>query len=197
MNTINRNELLNLDNIVKISKNGVIFYIPKMVNKVYAFTKDNGCFQEIIYNSMDIFNRDIYITKDELKDLVNDAKNNLDVNTFYYTDLYFDYKDLFNNALNSIYNLSLNKNLKFIKENYHKTDEWKSLFETKAADGARLLHFDQIPNSIGIFLSKTMIPANKSDKISVNVFYYNNTYLAKFYIYKKTNILIENFLFIN
>ena len=85
--------------------------------------------------------------------------------------------------------------LKKKKEDYNKSEEWLDLYKAKADDGARRLTFDS--NDYWAFLTKSMIPANKSDRIDVHIYHLNTMNLARVFIYKSaSDILIENFMFI-
>ena len=187
------NELERIEKISKISKIGVYFYIPKGKPNAYVFTKDNGSLQEIVSGSMGIFDRDIYISNDDIKRMIKEAKQGISM--FSYYDWYYEANNRFNQALNTIQSFLMTNQLVYKKEDYNKSEEWLDLYKAKADDGARRLTFDS--NDDWAFLTKSMIPANKSDKIDVHIYHLNTVNLARVFIYKSaSDILIENFMFI-
>ena len=187
------NELERIEKISKISKIGVYFYIPKGKPNAYVFTKDNGSLQEIVSGSMGIFDRDIYISNDDIKRMIKEAKQGISM--FRYYDWYYEANNRFNQALNTIQSFLMTNQLVYKKEDYNKSEEWLDLYKAKADDGARRLTFDS--NDYWAFLTKSMIPANKSDKIDVHIYHLNTMNLARVFIYKSaSDILIENFMFI-
>ena len=187
------NELERIEKISKISKIGVYFYIPKGKPNAYVFTKDNGSLQEIVSGSMGIFDRDIYISNDDIKRMIKEAKQGISM--FSYYDWYYEINKHFNQALNTIQSFLMTNQLVYKKEDYNKSEEWLDLYKAKADDGARRLTFDS--NDYWAFLTKSMIPANKSDKIDVHIYHLNTVNLARVFIYKSaSDILIENFMFI-
>ena len=187
------NELERIEKISKISKIGVYFYIPKGKPNAYVFTKDNGSLQEIVSGSMGIFDRDIYISNDDIKRMIKEAKQGISM--FRYYDWYYEANNRFNQALNTIQSFLMTNQLVYKKEDYNKSEEWLYLYKAKADDGARRLTFDS--NDYWAFLTKSMIPANKSDKIDVHIYHLNTVNLARVFIYKSaSDILIENFMFI-
>ena len=187
------NELERIEKISKISKIGVYFYIPKGKPNAYVFTKDNGSLQEIVSGSMGIFDRDIYISNDDIKRMVKEAKQGISM--FRYYDWYYEANNRFNQALNTIQSFLMTNQLVYKKEDYNTSEEWLDLYKAKADDGARRLTFDS--NDYWAFLTKSMIPANKSDKIDVHIYHLNTVNLARVFIYKSaSDILIENFMFI-
>ena len=187
------NELERIEKISKISKIGVYFYIPKGKPNAYVFTKDNGSLQEIVSGSMGIFDRDIYISNDDIKRMIKEAKQGISM--FRYYDWYYEANNRFNQALNTIQSFLMTNQLVYKKEDYNKSEEWLDLYKAKADDGARRLTFDS--NDYWAFLTKSMIPANKSDRIDVHIYHLDTMNLARIFIYKSaSNILIENFMFI-
>lgn len=187
------NELERIEKISKISKIGVYFYIPKGKPNAYVFTKDNGSLQEIVSGSMGIFDRDIYISNDDIKRMIKEAKQGISM--FSYYDWYYEINKHFNQALNIIQSFLMTNQLVYKKEDYNKSEEWLDLYKAKADDGARRLTFDS--NDYWAFLTKSMIPANKSDRIDVHIYHLNTMNLARVFIYKSaSDILIENFMFI-
>lgn len=187
------NELERIEKISKISKIGVYFYIPKGKPNAYVFTKDNGSLQEIVSGSMGIFDRDIYISNDDIKRMIKEAKQGISM--FRYYDWYYEINKHFNQALNTIQSFLMTNQLVYKKEDYNKSEEWLDLYKAKADDGARRLTFDS--NDYWAFLTKSMIPANKSDRIDVHIYHLNTMNLARVFIYKSaSDILIENFMFI-
>ena len=187
------NELERIEKISKISKIGVYFYIPKGKPNAYVFTKDHGSLQEIVSGSMGIFDRDIYISNDDIKRMIKEAKQGISM--FRYYDWYYEANNRFNQALNTIQSFLMTNQLVYKKEDYNKSEEWLDLYKAKADDGARRLTFDS--NDYWAFLTKSMIPANKSDKIDVHIYHLNTVNLARVFIYKSaSDILIENFMFI-
>lgn len=187
------NELERIEKISKISKIGVYFYIPKGKPNAYVFTKDNGSLQEIVSGSMGIFDRDIYISNDDIKRMIKEAKQGISM--FRYYDWYYEANNRFNQALNTIQSFLMTNQLVYKKEDYNKSEEWLDLYKAKADDGARRLTFDS--NDYWAFLTKSMIPANKSDRIDVHIYHLNTVNLARVFIYKSaSDILIENFMFI-
>ena len=187
------NELERIEKISKISKIGVYFYIPKGKPNAYVFTKDNGSLQEIVSGSMGIFDRDIYISNDDIKRMIKEAKQGISM--FRYYDWYYEANNRFNQALNTIQRFLMTNQLVYKKEDYNKSEEWLDLYKAKDDDGARRLTFDS--NDYWAFLTKSMIPANKSDKIDVHIYHLNTVNLARVFIYKSaSDILIENFMFI-
>ena len=187
------NELERIEKISKISKIGVYFYIPKGKPNAYVFTKDNGSLQEIVSGSMGIFDRDIYISNDDIKRMIKEAKQGISM--FRYYDWYYEANNRFNQALNTIQSFLMTNQLVYKKEDDNKSEEWLDLYKAKADDGARRLTFDS--NDYWAFLTKSMIPANKSDKIDVHIYHLNTVNLARVFIYKSaSDILIENFMFI-
>lgn len=187
------NELERIEKISKISKIGVYFYIPKGKPNAYVFTKDNGSLQEIVSGSMGIFDRDIYISNDDIKRMIKEAKQGISM--FSYYDWYYEINKRFNQALNTIQSFLMTNQLVYKKEDYNKSEEWLDLYKAKADDGARRLTFDS--NDYWAFLTKSMIPANKSDRIDVHIYHLNTMNLARVFIYKSaSDILIENFMFI-
>lgn len=187
------NELERIEKISKISKIGVYFYIPKGKPNAYVFTKDNSSLQEIVSGSMGIFDRDIYISNDDIKRMVKEAKQGISM--FSYYDWYYEINKHFNQALQTIQNFLMVNQLVYKKEDYNKSEEWLDLYKTKADEGARRLTFDS--NDYWAFLTKSMIPANKSDRIDVHIYHLNTMNLARVFIYKSaSDILIENFMFI-
>ena len=187
------NELERIEKISKISKIGVYFYIPKGKPNAYVFTKDNGSLQEIVSGSMGIFDRDIYISNDDIKRMIKEAKQGISM--FSYYDWYYEINMRFNQALNTIQSFLMTNQLVYKKEDYNKSEEWLDLYKAKADDGARRLTFDS--NDYWAFLTKSMIPANKSDRIDVHIYHLNTMNLARVFIYKSaSDILIENFIFI-
>ena len=187
------NELERIEKISKISKIGVYFYIRKGKPNAYVFTKDNGSLQEIVSGSMGIFDRDIYISNDDIKRMIKEAKQGISM--FRYYDWYYEANNRFNQALNTIQSFLMTNQLIYKKEDYNKSEEWLDLYKAKADDGARRLTFDS--NDYWAFLTKSMIPANKSDKIDVHIYHLNTVNLARVFIYKSaSDILIENFMFI-
>lgn len=187
------NELERIEKISKISKIGVYFYIPKGKPNAYVFTKDNGSLQEIVSGSMGIFDRDIYISNDDIKRMIKEAKQGISM--FRYYDWYYEANNRFNQALNTIQSFLMTNQLVYKKEDYNKSEEWLDLYKAKADDGARRLTFDS--NDYWAFLTKSMIPANKSDRIDVHIYHLNTMNLARVFIYKSaSDILIENFMFI-
>ena len=187
------NELERIEKISKISKIGVYFYIPKGKPNAYVFTKDNGSLQEIVSGSMGIFDRDIYISNDDIKRMIKEAKQGISM--FSYYDWYYEANKHFNQALYTIQSFLMTNQLVYKKEDYNKSEEWLDLYKAKADDGARRLTFDS--NDYWAFLTKSMIPANKSDKIDVHIYHLNTVNLARVFIYKSaSDILIENFMFI-
>ena len=187
------NELERIEKISKISKIGVYFYIPKGKPNAYVFTKDNGSLQEIVSGSMGIFDRDIYISNDDIKRMIKEAKQGISM--FSYYDWYYEINNRFNQALNTIQSFLMTNQLVYKKEDYNKSEEWLDLYKAKADDGARRLTFDS--NDYWAFLTKSMIPANKSDRIDVHIYHLNTMNLARVFIYKSaSDILIENFMFI-
>lgn len=187
------NELERIEKISKISKIGVYFYIPKGKPNAYVFTKDNGSLQEIVSGSMGIFDRDIYISNDDIKRMIKEAKQGISM--FRYYDWYYEANNRFNQALNTIQSFLMTNQLVYKKEDYNKSEEWLDLYKAKADDGARRLTFDS--NDYWAFLTKSMIPANKSDRIDVHIYHLNTMNLARIFIYKSaSDILIENFMFI-
>lgn len=187
------NELERIEKISKISKIGVYFYIPKGKPNAYVFTKDNGSLQEIVSGSMGIFDRDIYISNDDIKRMIKEAKQGISM--FSYYDWYYEANQHFNQALNIIQSFLITNQLVYKKEDYNKSEEWLDLYKAKADDGARRLTFES--NDYWAFLTKSMIPANKSDRIDVHIYHLNTMNLARVFIYKSaSDILIENFMFI-
>lgn len=187
------NELERIEKISKISKIGVYFYIPKGKPNAYVFTKDNGSLQEIVSGSMGIFDRDIYISNDDIKRMIKEAKQGISM--FSYYDWYYEINKRFNQALNTIQSFLMTNQLVYKKEDYNKSEEWLDLYKAKADDGARRLTFES--NDYWAFLTKSMIPANKSDRIDVHIYHLNTMNLARVFIYKSaSDILIENFMFI-
>lgn len=187
------NELERIEKISKISKIGVYFYIPKGKPNAYVFTKDNGSLQEIVSGSMGIFDRDIYISNDDIKRMIKEAKQGISM--FRYYDWYYETNNRFNQALNIIQSFLMTNQLVYKKEDYNKSEEWLDLYKAKADDGARRLTFES--NDYWAFLTKSMIPANKSDRIDVHIYHLNTMNLARVFIYKSaSDILIENFMFI-
>lgn len=187
------NELERIEKISKISKIGVYFYIPKGKPNAYVFTKDNGSLQEIVSGSMGIFDRDIYISNDDIKRMIKEAKQGISM--FRYYDWYYEANNRFNQALNTIQSFLMTNQLVYKKEDYNKSEEWLDLYKAKADDGARRLTFES--NDYWAFLTKSMIPANKSDRIDVHIYHLNTMNLARVFIYKSaSDILIENFMFI-
>lgn len=187
------NELERIEKISKISKIGVYFYIPKGKPNAYVFTKDNGSLQEIVSGSMGIFDRDIYISNDDIKRMIKEAKQGISM--FSYYDWYYEINKRFNQALYTIQSFLMTNQLVYKKEDYNKSEEWLDLYKAKADDGARRLTFDS--NDYWAFLTKSMIPANKSDRIDVHIYHLNTMNLARVFIYKSaSDILIENFMFI-
>lgn len=187
------NELERIEKISKISKIGVCFYIPKGKPNAYVFTKDNGSLQEIVSGSMGIFDRDIYISNDDIKRMIKEAKQGISM--FRYYDWYYEANNRFNQALNIIQGFLMTNQLVYKKEDYNKSEEWLDLYKAKADDGARRLTFES--NDYWAFLTKSMIPANKSDRIDVHIYHLNTMNLARVFIYKSaSDILIENFMFI-
>lgn len=187
------NELERIEKISKISKIGVYFYIPKGKPNAYVFTKDNGSLQEIVSGSMGIFDRDIYISNDDIKRMIKEAKQGISM--FRYYDWYYEANNRFNQALNTIQSFLMTNQLVYKKEDYNKSEEWLDLYKAKADDGARRLTFNS--NDYWAFLTKSMIPANKSDRIDVHIYHLNTVNLARVFIYKSaSDILIENFMFI-
>lgn len=187
------NELERIEKISKISKIGVYFYIPKGKPNAYVFTKDNGSLQEIVSGSMGIFDRDIYISNDDIKRMIKEAKQGISM--FRYYDWYYETNIRFNQALNIIQSFLMTNQLVYKKEDYNKSEEWLDLYKAKADDGARRLTFES--NDYWAFLTKSMIPANKSDRIDVHIYHLNTMNLARVFIYKSaSDILIENFMFI-
>lgn len=187
------NELERIEKISKISKIGVYFYIPKGKPNAYVFTKDNGSLQEIVSGSMGIFDRDIYISNDDIKRMIKEAKQGISM--FRYYDWYYETNERFNQALNIIQSFLMTNQLVYKKEDYNKSEEWLDLYKAKADDGARRLTFES--NDYWAFLTKSMIPANKSDRIDVYIYHLNTMNLARVFIYKSaSDILIENFMFI-
>ena len=187
------NELERIEKISKISKIGVYFYIPKGKPNAYVFTKDNGSLQEIVSGSMGIVDRDIYISNDDIKRMIKEAKQGISM--FSYYDWYYEANNRFNQALNTIQSFLMTNQLVYKKEDYNKSEEWLDLYKAKADDGARRLTFDS--NDYWAFLTKSMIPANKSDRIDVHIYHLNTMNLARVFIYKSaSDILIENFMFI-
>ena len=187
------NELERIEKISKISKIGVYFYIPKGKPNAYVFTKDNGSLQEIVSGSMGIFDRDIYISNDDIKRMIKEAKQGISM--FRYYDWYYEANNRFNQALNTIQSFLMTNQLVYKKEDYNKSEEWLDLYKAKADDGARRLTFNS--NDYWAFLTKSMIPANKSDRIDVHIYHLNTMNLARVFIYKSaSDILIENFMFI-
>lgn len=192
-NYITLNELERIEKMSKISKIGVFFFIPRGKPNAYAFTKDNSGLQEIISGSIGIFDRDIYISNDDIKRMIKEAKQGN--STFSYNDLYYDINGSFKNALNMVQQFLMRNQLVYMKENYNKSDEWIDLYETKAGEGARRLTFDS--GVYNAFLTKSMIPANKSDRIDIHIYHLDTMNLARIFIYKSaSDILIENFMFI-
>lgn len=187
------NELERIEKISKISKIGIYFYIPKGKPNAYVFTKDNGSLQEIVSGSMGIFDRDIYISNDDIKRMIKEAKQGISM--FRYYDWYYEANNRFNQALNTIQSFLMTNQLVYKKEDYNKSEEWLDLYKAKADDGARRLTFES--NDYWAFLTKSMIPANKSDRIDVHIYHLNTMNLARVFIYKSaSDILIENFMFI-
>ena len=187
------NELERIEKISKISKIGVYFYIPKGKPNAYVFTKDNGSLQEIVSGSMGIFDRDIYISNDDIKRMIKEAKQGISM--FSYYDWYYEINKRFNQALYTIQSFLMTNQLVYKKEDYNKSEEWLDLYKAKADEGARRLTFDS--NDYWAFLTKSMIPANKSDRIDVHIYHLNTMNLARVFIYKSaSDILIENFMFI-
>lgn len=187
------NELERIEKISKISKIGVYFYIPKGKPNAYVFTKDNGSLQEIVSGSMGIFDRDIYISNDDIKRMIKEAKQGISM--FRYYDWYYEVNERFNQALNIIQSFLMTNQLVYKKEDYNKSEEWLDLYKAKADDGARRLTFES--SDYWAFLTKSMIPANKSDRIDVHIYHLNTMNLARVFIYKSaSDILIENFMFI-
>lgn len=187
------NELERIEKISKISKIGVYFYIPKGKPNAYVFTKDNGSLQEIVSGSMGIFDRDIYISNDDIKRMIKEAKQGISM--FRYYDWYYEINKRFNQALYTIQSFLMTNQLVYKKEDYNKSEEWLDLYKAKADDGARRLTFES--NDYWAFLTKSMIPANKSDRIDVHIYHLNTMNLARVFIYKSaSDILIENFMFI-
>ena len=187
------NELERIEKISKISKIGVYFYIPKGKPNAYVFTRDNGSLQEIVSGSMGIFDRDIYISNDDIKRMIKEAKQGISM--FRYYDWYYEANERFNQALNTIQSFLMTNQLVYKKEDYNKSKEWLDLYKAKADDGARRLTFES--NDYWAFLTKSMIPANKSDRIDVHIYHLNTMNLARVFIYKSaSDILIENFMFI-
>ena len=187
------NELERIEKISKISKIGVYFYIPKGKPNAYVFTKDNGSLQEIVSGYMGIFDRDIYISNDDIKRMIKEGKKGISM--FSYYDWYYEINKSFNQDLYTIQSFLMTNQLVYKKEDYNKSEEWLDLYKAKADDGARRLTFDS--NDYWAFLTKSMIPANKSDRIDVHIYHLNTMNLARVFIYKSaSDILIENFMFI-
>ena len=134
------NELERIEKISKISKIGVYFYIPKGKPNAYVFTKDNGSLQEIVSGSMGIFDRDIYISNDDIKRMIKEAKQGISM--FRYYDWYYEANERFNQALNIIQSFLMTNQLVYKKEDYNKSEEWLDLYKAKADDGARRLTFE-------------------------------------------------------
>ena len=190
---ITLNELERIEKISKISKIGVYFYIPKGKPTAYAFTKDNGSLQEIISGSIGAFDRDIYISNDDIKRMIKEAKQGNPM--FSYYNWYYEINKHFSPASQTIQNFLMVNQLVYKKEDYNKSEEWLDLYKTKADEGARRLTFES--NDYGAFLTKSMMPANKTDRIDVHIYHLDTMNLARIFIYKSaSNILIENFMFI-
>lgn len=185
-------EVMKLDKIQKISKIGSIFYIPANSTQLFALTKDNGAFQEIICNDSLVFPRDIYISMDDIRRLIKQLKEK-DYNNLFYEDLYFNWYRDFDFIRKSI-NQSINNPIIYHEDNIDKSDQYLTMYNMKADDGTFLL---QLGNT-KILLTKSMLPATKSNSISVNVFpYIYNKKLVRFFIYKNSSdVLIENFIVI-
>lgn len=185
-------EVMKLDKIQKISKIGSIFYIPANSTQLFALTKDNGAFQEIICNDSLVFPRDIYISMDDIRRLIKQLKEK-DYDNLFYEDLYFNWYRDFDFIRKSI-NQSINNPIIYHEDNIDKSDQYLTMYNMKADDGTFLLQLGDTK----ILLTKSMLPATKSNSISVNVFpYIYNKKLVRFFIYKNSSdVLIENFIVI-
>lgn len=185
-------EVMKLDKIQKISKIGSIFYIPANSTQLFALTKDNGAFQEIICNGSLVFTRDIYISMDDIRRLIKQLKEK-DYDNLFYEDLYFNWYRDFDFIRKSI-NQSINNPIIYHEDNIDKSDQYLTMYNMKADDGTFLLQLGDTK----ILLTKSMLPATKSNSISVNVFpYIYNKKLVRFFIYKNSSdVLIENFIVI-
>lgn len=185
-------EVMKLDKIQKISKIGSIFYIPANSTQLFALTKDNGAFQEIICNDSLVFPRDIYISMDDIRRLIKQLKEK-DYDNLFYEDLYFNWYRDFDFIRKSI-NQSINNPIIYHEDNIDKSDQYLTMYNMKADDGTFLLQLGDTK----ILLTKSMLPTTKSNSISVNVFpYIYNKKLVRFFIYKNSSdVLIENFIVI-
>ena len=185
-------EVMKLDKIQKISKIGSIFYIPANSTQLFALTKDNGAFQEIICNDSLVFPRDIYISMDDIRRLIKQLKEK-DYDNLFYEDLYFNWYRDFDFIRKSI-NQAINNPIIYHEDNIDKSDQYLTMYNMKADDGTFLLQLGDTK----ILLTKSMLPATKSNSISVNVFpYIYNKKLVRFFIYKNSSdVLIENFIVI-
>ena len=143
------NELERIEKISKISKIGVYFYIPKGKPNAYVFTKDNGSLQEIVSGSMGIFDRDIYISNDDIKRMIKEAKQGISM--FSYYDWYYEINKRFNQALNTIQSFLMTNQLVYKKEDYNKSEELLDLYKAKADDGARRLTFESNDYCLGYY----------------------------------------------
>lgn len=181
-------DVLKLDKIQKISKIGSVFYIPANSTEVFSITKGNGIFQEIM--SDNIFDKDIFISIDDIRSLIKQVKNK-DFSNLQYNDLYYEYHNLFTNIHFTI-NHYINTDQLYHEDNFEKSNQFQELYKMKADDGSMVLTF----NNNYIILSKSLLPATKSNSISLNIFHFmNNKKLFRFFIYKtSSDILIENFV---
>lgn len=181
-------DVLKLDKIQKISKIGSVFYIPANSTEVFSITKGNGIFQEIMTDN--IFDKDIFISIDDIRSLIKQVKNK-DFSNLHYNDLYYEYHNLFTNIHFTI-NQYINTDQLYHEDNFEKSNQFQELYKMKADDGSMVLTF----NDNYIILSKSLLPATKSNSISLNIFHFmNNKKLFRFFIYKtSSDILIENFV---
>lgn len=183
-------DVMKLDKIQKISKIGSVFYIPANSTQLYAVTKDNGAFQEIICSDTLSLEKDMYISMDDIRRLIKQIKNK-DFENLYYNDLYFEWYRFFRNIKLSINN-AINQDVLYHEDNVDQSEQYLNMYNMKADDGTCILSF----GNTNIILTKSMLPATKSNSISVNIFpYIYGKKLVRFFIYKNSSdALIENFI---
>lgn len=104
-----------------------------------------------------------------------------------------DYRayDIFSKAINSINEIrKLNKSI--IIENLHEDEKFKSIISKKASEGLTLFNVNGYP----LFISKTLIPTNKSDKVALSIIDLGQTFMGEFVIKKGKNTIFKYYNFL-
>lgn len=179
------NDIMNLHSLSKVLKCDKILYDRNYINQIIGIGPDFSYYQTISGFDLDLTNNNIIVN---VLDIKNMSKSPQPTNVF--TDMesvnYIKFRVDFCRG-----NIT-DDNIYYRDDNFQDNIGYKELMASSSTDGATCINLD----NDWIYLSKSALPTNKSDKLILTTYNINDNYpyrIIRLTIMKPKGVIIDQY----